>query len=279
MMTEIHSSAMKMCAPRRVPILMYHSLDESGSAISVSPDTFRAQMDALSERGYRGMCLRELIAMWRDNAVLPEKAVVITFDDAFFNFEEHALAVLRKHEFSATVFAVSDYLGKVNDWPSQPQSIPRLPLMSITSLRAMVAEGIEVGAHSATHPGLDDLGMERATAEIVRSRQVLEDVLGAPVISFAYPYGRIGVESERLVRRYFQAACTVDMRTASRVDDLYRLPRIDMYYFRQPGQLESWGTARFHAYLAARRLLRGTRRLAQRAAARLATFSTVERRT
>jgi hypothetical protein len=96
---------------------------------------------------------------------------------------------------------------------------------------------------------------------------------------FAYPYGSVTPAVVAAVAARFRWACTTQLRSVGRHERMAELPRIDMYYFRQPGQLESWGTARFHAYLTARRLLRVSRRLAQRAAARLAFFSAVESRT
>ena len=102
-----------------VPILTYHSLDDSGSVISTSPAVFRAQMELLARRGYRVITLRELLDAWDSAATVAPNTVVLTFDDATENLLAHALPVLTALQFRATVFAVSGKLGGMNDWAGQ----------------------------------------------------------------------------------------------------------------------------------------------------------------
>jgi peptidoglycan/xylan/chitin deacetylase (PgdA/CDA1 family) len=185
--------------------------------------------------------------------------VAITFDDGYANLEDHALPVLKELGFSATIFAVTAHAGRTNDWPSQPAGVPRLPLLSLSRLRACVDEGFEVGLHTATHPPLDAVSPDKARAEVCDAKRTLEDALGGPVKTFAYPYGLIGSESDRLVREHFRAACGVVLGEAQPTGDRHRLPRIDMYYFRPRWVSEWYGTGRGRLYRFARSAGRGLR--------------------
>jgi peptidoglycan/xylan/chitin deacetylase (PgdA/CDA1 family) len=235
-----------------VPVLTYHSLDDSGSPISTPPAVFREQMNVLRARGYRGLSLSELLDGWEKGASLPARPLVLCFDDGFANLLDHGVPLLRELGFGASIFAVVDYCGGNNDWPSQPARIPRLPLLSLANLRDLVSGGFEVGCHSSTHPRLLRTADEDAELEIVASKHRLEDGLGRPVRVFAYPYGQAGVRHRALARKHYRAACGVALGTARATDDRHHLPRIDMYYYRHPAVFRLFGTALAEPYLGLR---------------------------
>src|SRR5690348_2083040 len=106
--------------PARSAVLTYHSLDNSRSVISLPPAVFRDQMEALAGSGTPVVPLSEIHNR--------PGAVSITFDDGFANIADHALPILQRFSFPATVFVVGGHCGGYNDWPSQPPGIPRLPL-------------------------------------------------------------------------------------------------------------------------------------------------------
>jgi peptidoglycan/xylan/chitin deacetylase (PgdA/CDA1 family) len=243
----------------RVPILTYHSLDDSGSVVSVAPESFRAQMDALARWGYAAIGLGELLDLWDGGAEPERRPVVITFDDGFADLLDYALPVLAEHGFSATVFAVSAYCGSTNDWPSQPAHIPRLPLMTAGQLREMAAGGIEIGAHSVHHVPLDHLGPNEAEEEIVRSGSMLEDATGAAVRTFCYPYGRAGAAVRRTVATHYDGAVSSRLGTADVRCDRHWLPRIEMHYLRSPGLFRLYHGPLGGAYLGLRAIGRACR--------------------
>ena len=117
-------------ASNAVPILTYHSLDDSGAVTSVAPRDFREHMHILAERGFAGISLSALLDSWDGRGALPPRPVVITFDDGFANMLEHAAPLLSGLSFGATVFVVSGRCGLTNDWPNQGPNAPRLPLLS-----------------------------------------------------------------------------------------------------------------------------------------------------
>jgi peptidoglycan/xylan/chitin deacetylase (PgdA/CDA1 family) len=243
-----------------VPILTYHSLDDSGSVISVTPAAFRAHVRSLADRGFSGIPLGRLLDGWEGRASLPPRSVVLTFDDAFRNFAEAARPVLESHGFSATVFAVAGRAGATNDWPGQLAAVPRLPLLSAAELRELAAAGFEIGSHGLTHAALDGLSPADAEREVVGSKRALEDALGRSVEVLAYPYGRSDAFVRTLAAAHYRASCGVEMAAARPGCDRHHLPRIDVYYLRRPGLFRTLGTPVGRGYLALRaagRRLRG----------------------
>ena len=217
-------------------------------------------MEALRQRGFQGITLRELLAAW-DGAPAPwPRPVVLTFDDGLRSVATEAAPVLREMGFRATVFAVAGRCGTDNQWAGQAAWAPRQDLLTAGDLATLVREGWEVGAHGLTHaalPGLTEAGRED---EVVTSKRVLETQLGSEVTSFAYPYGLADRGVRALVGRHYQAACSTELATAQRRGDRHWLPRIDAFYVRRPELLRLLETTAGRAYLAARSLGRRLRR-------------------
>ena len=239
---------------KAVPILTYHSLDDTGSVISTAPAAFRSQMRQLRDRGYQGISLGALLDAWDGGAPLPARPVVLTFDDAFGSVGEVAAPVLCEVGFRATIFAVAGYCGRDNDWPTQGVGAPRLPLLSWSQLNALASDGFEIGSHGLNHAPLDRLGRAEARAEIADSRKRLEDGLSRSVTLFAFPYGVADRASRELVATHYRAACSVEMATARPGDDRHWLPRIDAHYLGPNVIFLLFGTPLGRLYLGLRAL-------------------------
>jgi peptidoglycan/xylan/chitin deacetylase (PgdA/CDA1 family) len=209
----------------RSAILTYHSLDRTGSVISVDPDEFSRQMESLAASCTKVVPLTEIR--------MHPGSVAITFDDGFANFADHAVEVLERLSLPATVFVVSGYCGQQNDWPSQPSGIPRLRLMSWSELRSLPKE-ISLGAHTVTHPDLRRLNDTEMEHEVHQSRVEIEQKTGRAVESFAYPYGAADERATSLVRRAFRAGCGTRLRFVGTASDPALLPRLDAYYLKSP---------------------------------------------
>ena len=236
----------------RVPILTYHSLDDSGAVTSVAPGDFAEHMRSLARRGFTGISLSDLLDAWEGKGTLPPSPVVLTFDDCFANLLPHAAPLLDEFKFRATLFAVSGRCGQTNDWPDQAAGIPRLPLLSWEELAEMQAAGCEIGAHTVTHRKLTTLPVEEARREILESKTEIENRLGSAVTTFAYPFGAMNADSRDCVRGNFRAACSVEFGEASPQGDRTELPRLDVYYLRDPAMFDLFGTWAGGAYLALR---------------------------
>ena len=216
---------LKSCLPMaaRCAILTYHSLDQTGSVISVRPDHFRCQMEALAAGATKVVSLPEILKY--------PGAVAITFDDGFANFTDHALPVLQALSLPATIFVVSGYCGGRNNWPSQPAGVPQMPLMSWNALRDLPAN-ISLGAHTVTHPDLRALADSEITREVRQSRIEIEQKTGRAVETFAYPYGAVNARAAAAVRREFRVGCGTRLRFAGPETDPHWMPRLDAYYLK-----------------------------------------------
>jgi len=239
-------------------VLTYHSLDTSGSVVSVAPESFAAQMSALAEAGFRGVSLREALVYRQSNGAWPERSVAMTFDDGYANFFETALPALARYGFTATVFVVSAHVGARNDWKPPPAGLGLRAMLSWSQLVEMASVGIEIGAHTRRHRDLGQLSTAEAQEEIGGSRIDIEDRLGQSVESFAYPFGYVSKASLEIVRREFRAACTTVLRRAGE-EPLHEIPRVDMYYLRTPQRLLRLLDGRLDRYLTIRRLARSAR--------------------
>jgi peptidoglycan/xylan/chitin deacetylase (PgdA/CDA1 family) len=239
-------------------ILTYHSLDQTGSAISIRPDVFRSHVRFLSSGRVRVVPLRELPACHTG-------AVALTFDDGFENFESEAMPLLADHGLSATVFVVTDRAGGTNGWQRPGDGIPSLPLMSWDAVGRIRQQGVEIGSHSRRHPDLTRASGSELEDEIAGAAERIEAAIGARPASFAYPYGRYDRRALRVVRSAYDLACTTELAFVEASSDRAALPRLDMYYFRDSGQLEAWGTPPFRRRVWVRAQGRRVRRLAERA--------------
>lgn len=240
-------------------ILTYHSVDSSGSVVSVSPSVFAAQMAAISAAGYRGTTLAEAVATRRLTGEWPVKSVVLTFDDGFRNFYDDAMPVLKRYGFTATVFVVSDYMGKKNDWEVPPAKLGSRQILTWAQTLEAMKSGMEIGSHTRTHRDLRRLTDVEVQQEIVTSRSEIENHVGKPVTSFAYPFGEISSASAKCVKETFDAACTTVLHRANGVS-FHSLPRIDMYYIRSERDLLRLLSGKLDGYLKIRRLGRTVRR-------------------
>lgn len=252
---------MRIGQTAKIPIITYHSIDESGSVISTAPDVFRQQMKRLSEIGYTVVSLSNLVKSLTDRKKLSPKTVALTFDDGFQNFYTTAFPILEQYDFKATVFLVTDYCGKYNDWAGNPAKLPRSELLSWREIRELHGRGIELGAHTRTHPDLTRISAAQAESEAADSKSIIEDKIGGEVKTFAYPYGKFNQSVKRAAEKTFSAACSVKLGKARRESDLFALERIDSYYLSNRRVFDLLSTQTFDGYLRFRQVLRDVKRL------------------
>jgi len=176
----------------RLPVLMYHHVGppkpHTYRELTVSPKQFERQIRWLARRGYHGIRPAEWVEWLRSGTGLPDKPVLVTFDDGYADLAEYALPVLRRHGFGAVVFIVTGLLGGTNAWDEARGSATHR-LLTSEQIRYWATQGIEFGSHSRTHCDLAALSAGGLVKEITGSRDELAKLLGSPVTSFAYPYG------------------------------------------------------------------------------------------
>lgn len=238
-------------------ILTYHSIDDSGSVISLSEAVFRRHAAWLGSGAVRVTRVEELLTLHPE-----EEAVALTFDDGFENFGDTAWPILQEHGLPATVFVVADHVGRTNRWGGETDpSVPELPLLDWGSLARLAEEGLELGSHTRRHPRLPGLEAESLEEEVAGSAGVIERHTGVRPAGFAYPYGALDRTSQEAVADRYAWACTTELRWLSDDVQPHQLPRLDSYYYRDPSLIERWGSTAFRRHL---RLRGSARRLRER---------------
>lgn len=226
-----------------VPILLYHAVSDDAPdwirPFAVTPDTFRRQLGLIREEGATALSVTEYAAALGGARALPERPIVITFDDGLADFRDQALPALADAGFVSTLYVTSGFLE------GSPRALrdsrPAGPWLDPAALREVRDAGVEIGAHSHSHPHLDTLAAGTARSEIATSKEILEQLLEAPVQSFAYPHGYLSGTVRRLVRECgFGSACAVKNTLSSDADDIFSLARLTVRSDTSLAQFGAW---------------------------------------
>ncbi len=228
-----------------IPILLYHSLTAEATPryrpYAVDPGRFREQMEALADAGCRTLTVGELAGLLADReSRLPPRPVLVTFDDGFEEVHRVALPILDRLGLRATAYLVTAHLGGTSRWLERDGEGDRR-LLSWAQVRELAAHGVEIGGHSHRHPELDTLPPEVARDEVRRCRELLEDGLGTPVTTFAYPYGYHSPSVKRLVHEAgYSSACAVRHALSHDRDDPLALARVVVPPDAGPDRIIGW---------------------------------------
>jgi peptidoglycan/xylan/chitin deacetylase (PgdA/CDA1 family) len=204
-----------------VPILMYHYIrinpnprDTLGFNLSVTPDDFAHQLDWLAQNGYHPVDLADLRAYLAGYHALPDRPIILTFDDGYRDMYTSAFPLLRAHHFKAVSYIVSGFLGAP-------------PSVTADMVREMDANGIEIGAHTVSHADLTALSPSDLHHEVFDSKASLEALLGHPVLDFCYPYGKVNAGVAATVQAAgFESATTTQPGVGHMVGDRFYWPRV-----------------------------------------------------
>jgi peptidoglycan/xylan/chitin deacetylase (PgdA/CDA1 family) len=171
-----------------IPILMYHSIadeDESGVhpyyRTATAPSIFAQHVKYLHDHGYKTINLANAVGSLR-NGPPTQRCAVITFDDGYSDFYQHAFPILNRYSFTATVFLPTEYIGAAR------MRFNKKNCLTWAEVRELKEHNIEFGSHTVTHPQLRMLDENAIHREVVRSKNTIEDKVGESVDSFSYPY-------------------------------------------------------------------------------------------
>jgi peptidoglycan/xylan/chitin deacetylase (PgdA/CDA1 family) len=213
-----------------VPILVYHAVASDPHPLiadfAVDDATFAAHLDELTRRGLQALTVSQLLDAYDANdEALVARAALITFDDGFADFRTAALPALQARGLSSTLYVAT---GLLRGGPEPAVHGGLAPhMLELSELAALASAGVELGAHSHTHPHMDTLSSRRLRSEIERSRALVEDAAGAPIATFAYPHGYSGPRVRRAVRAAgFRGACGVKNTLSAPGDDRFALSRL-----------------------------------------------------
>lgn len=206
-----------------LPVLMYHYIrippdpvkDKLGFGLSVSPNDFRAQLEYLVNNGYVSVEPNDLTKAWQGKSKLPEKPIILTFDDGYADFYATAFPILREFKLKATLFVVADFVDNHAD-----------RYVSWNQILEMDKSGlITFGSHTLSH--VDLTASRYAETEITKSKQILEEKLGRKIDAFAYPAGKFNDDLAKLIEGAgYQLAFTTRPDRAMEFASRFALPRV-----------------------------------------------------
>ena len=198
------------------PILLYHRVAKEGDpTMTVSPTAFRRQVEHVARQKERVIPLDRWVEGILGEGDAVHQPLMITFDDGHLETFTEAFPVLHRHHLSATLFMVTDWIGRDG-------------FLTWGQLQVLADAGWTIGSHTKSHPYLPELSVSKWEEEIRGSKEILEEGLKCPVTLFSYPIGGFTEEMIPYVERAgYRAACTTN-RGPSRSLDRYRLTRIKM---------------------------------------------------
>jgi len=210
-------------------IICYHCVkDEANSYLRPTKVAdFENQMAYLSRR-YHPISLEHMVQHLRQRTALPANAIAVTFDDGYLDNYENAYPILRKYDIPATIFLATDFIGtgQIPAWERGHYTAQKALMLSWTQVREMSHGGVSFGSHTVTHPFLARIPAKQAERELRQSKDIIEQQLGKPVRTLAYPSGNYNADVEDIVDEAgYAAAVTTLPGHNSLGDDVYALRR------------------------------------------------------
>ena len=206
----------------KIPVLIYHSINNDKSNLSLSIDNFEKQINFLKKSGFETTSFDKI----NDNK---KKQILITFDDGYKDTFQHALPILKKYNFKATCFLVSSLIGKKNTWDSHRDDFISKDLMNIDDINEWIKNDMHIGSHSHNHDDLTKLSKLDLENDIDYSKKILEDKFGHQIDDFCYPFGKVNKSVYDVVKKNFKRAVTINRsRYETDKHNLLLIPRIDM---------------------------------------------------
>ena len=204
-----------------VPVLNYHQVEQkNGNPLTLWPDQFEAQMAYLAEEGYTPIKIDEMMDALENGAPLPEKPVIITFDDGYADNYEYAYPILKKYGFKATIFLIYDF---TNAYPNY---------LTWEQIDEMKQSGlIRFESHTMTHANLAELdSADELRHEIADSHDLLSEKIGYDMHYIAYPGGRVNPEIEEITRAAgYRGGFTVHYGLSTPTEGRYQMDRIPIF--------------------------------------------------
>lgn len=201
-----------------VPVLNYHMVGDLNLALCVSAEGFEQQMKYLSDNGYTTITPDQLIAHLKRGEPLPEKPVMITFDDGYLDNYTIAYPILKKYGHKAVFFLIAGYIGTDQRF------------MNWQQVKEMSDNGMIMQSHTVNHVDLTKLAPDEAYQELLTSKRLVEETVGKPVRYLAYPTGAFNKTVVQTAKRAgYRAAFSVRFGEAGADSNLYAIERIPIF--------------------------------------------------
>lgn len=201
-----------------IPVLNYHKVDDAVLALALTPQEFDAQMSYLYDQGFHTITPDQLLDYMRYGKALPDKPILITFDDGYLDNYSNAYGIMKKYGFTATIFIVTNLVGHDSRF------------MTWDQVREMQQNGFVFGSHTVDHLVLTKLSVDKVQQQLVQSSEEIERQIGTKPRYFAYPTGAYNREVEQLVRDAgYEGAFTIHFGEAGMESDPYAIERIPIF--------------------------------------------------
>lgn len=226
----------------RLRILAYHAIadlsdDPVLAEYGVPPRLFAAQLDGLVGAGWSFVGLDTVLAALAGERVLPRKALLLSFDDAYADLLEAGVPIMAERGLPGVVFAVAGQIGGTNEWDNKIRATT-LDLLDADGLRAVAAQGIEVGSHTISHRPLTKVPEVELEEEIAGAADRLEQAGLPRPRAFSYPYGEWSPPIAEVARAAgYRASFTVEPGVVTGKSDPHVLPRIEVHASDTPRRL------------------------------------------
>ncbi|MCR8633364.1 polysaccharide deacetylase family protein [Paenibacillus radicis (ex Xue et al. 2023)] len=201
--------------PARIPVLNYHSITvDPGNTATITPEKFAAQMQYLADKGYTPLTLKQFSDMMEGIDKGPDKPILLTFDDGYADNYEHAMPILKKLGFHATLFM-------------SPGTVEDGYFLNWDQIKEMHEAGWDIQPHGMTHPHLPTLNAKSQTFEITEAKAQIEQIVGTTADVYCYPYGEWDATTLKILKEhYFRYAFTIDQGITTPSQDNLKLKRI-----------------------------------------------------
>lgn len=234
---EVYKKAlMRKAYGGTIPVLMYHRVPDnsiqSKHRTFVSKKRFGRHLLFYRLRGLTSITFKDYLAFCNGDKPIsefPRKPFILTFDDGYKDNFRNMLPLTKKYNFKGVMFLLGDNSLSKNNWDNIEKE-PGDPLMTIQEKMEFVNAGWEIGAHTLTHCDLTQVPPEKATAEIEKSKRLLEQTFNTEIISFAYPYGRYNdLIKEMVSQSGFEYGISTDTGGIFIENDPYAVFRVNMF--------------------------------------------------
>lgn len=198
-----------------IPVVYFHSVDPSEkNEVTISPDRLREELEYIKNSGYTTLTMTEVYDYLINNKPIPEKSILITFDDGYMDNYTNAFPILKELDMKATIFLISG--GIDNGY-----------YLSTDQIKEMSKYGIDFQSHTVDHKYLDQLSYDEQLKQVTQSREDIKKITKKDVIAIAYPYGNYNDDTVKATEAAgYSLAFTTDRGLADRDDNKLELNRI-----------------------------------------------------
>ena len=205
--------------PRTVMVLNYHKVVDEHMSLSVPLADFEQHMKWLKEYGYTSITPEELYEFIVNGSELPEKPVLITFDDGYKDNYTNAYPIMKKYGFKGTIFVVTGFLGVYDNYMTWEQA------------KELADNGFSIESHTYSHKSMTEASDEEISKELTKSRDTIRNKLGIEADFMAYPTGTYNLHIAELVQKAgYKGAFTIKYDNVSRESNVYALERVPIFH-------------------------------------------------